>query len=143
MDRRTFLLFVSPSIVVMLLLMVAPLVAAVILGFHSITLRNVTSPQWIGLDNYIYMLTDAGFWNAFQFTLLYSAVTVPIQILLGLVVALLLDQVRTFRGIYMAATLLPFIVTPIVGTLVFRQAFDRYGILNYFLNDVVGLRSRS
>lgn len=139
MDKRTFFIFVTPSIIVMAVLMVAPLIAAVILGFHSITLRNVTSPQWIGLENYIYMLSDQGFWNALWFTLLYIAVTVPIQIVLGMLVALLLDQVRSFRGIYVAATLLPFIVTPIVGTLVFRQAFDRYGIFNYILNTGLGL----
>lgn len=123
----------------MVLLMVAPLVAAVILGFHSITLRNVTAPEWVGLENYIYMLTDEGFWNALGFTLLYIAVTVPLEIVLGLLVALLLDQIRSFRGFYMAAILLPFIVTPIVGTLVFRQSFDRYGILNYLMNTVLGL----
>lgn len=123
----------------MILLMVVPLVAAVFLGFHFITLRNVTQPEWIGLENYIFMLSDDGFWNALQFTLLYILITVPIQILLGLLVALLLDQVRTFRGVYMAATLLPFIVTPIVGTLVFRQTFDRYGIFTYILDTVLGV----
>lgn len=139
MDRKTFFLFVSPSVVIMLLLMVVPLATAVILGFHFISFRNVTSPEWVGLDNYIFMLSDPGFWNSLQFTLFYIVVTVPIQIILGLGVALLLDQVRTFRGIYIAATLLPFIVTPIVGTLVFRQTFDRYGLYPYLLNTVFGL----
>lgn len=139
MDRKTFFLFVSPSVVIMLLLMVLPLAAAVVLGFHFISFRNVTSPEWVGLDNYIFMLSDPGFWNSLKFTLFYIVVTVPIQILLGLGVALLLDQVRTFRGIYIAATLLPFIVTPIVGTLVFRQTFDRYGLYPYLLNTVFGL----
>ena len=66
-------------------------------------------------------------------------VTVPLQILIGLGVALLLDQVRAFRGIYIAATLLPFVVTPVVGTLVFRQTFDRYGIYPYILEQLFGL----
>ena len=123
----------------MLLLMVVPLVAAVWLGFHFITYRNVTSPEWVGLDNYIYMLTDQRFWNSMRFTLIYIGVTVPIQIALGLCVALMLDQVRNFRGFYIAATLLPFIVTPIVGTLVYRQIFDRYGVYPYILDNTFGL----
>ena len=53
--------------------------------------------------------------------------------------ALLLDQVRAFRGIYIADTLLPFVVTPVVGTLVFRQTFDRYGIYPYILEQLFGL----
>ena len=124
---------------VMLLLMIVPLLAAIWLGLHFITFRNVTSPEWVGLENYLFMLGDEGFWSALRFTILYIVVTVPLQILIGLGVALLLDQVRAFRGIYIAATLLPFVVTPVVGTLVFRQTFDRYGIYPYILEQLFGL----
>jgi len=140
MTRRQFYFFVGPSAMMMLLLMVVPLLGAVWLGFHFISFRNVTSPEWVGLDNYLYMLTDRGFWNALGFTLQYIAFTVPLQILLGLAIALLLDQVRHFRALYIAATLLPFIVTPIVGTLIYRQAFDRYGIYPYLLDRLLGIK---
>lgn len=123
----------------MLLLMIVPLLAAIWLGLHFITFRNVTSPEWVGLENYLFMLGDEGFWSALRFTIVYIVVTVPLQILIGLGVALLLDQVRAFRGIYIAATLLPFVVTPVVGTLVFRQTFDRYGIYPYILEQLFGL----
>jgi ABC-type sugar transport system permease subunit len=123
----------------MVLLMVVPLLAAVWLGFHFITFRNVTTPEWIGFENYNYMLNDARFWSSLQFTLLYIVIVVPAQILLGLIIAILLDQVKSFRGFYLAATLLPFIVTPIVGTLVYRQVFDRYGIYPYILEEWFGL----
>jgi ABC-type sugar transport system permease subunit len=139
MTRKQFAFFVGPSAVMMIALMVVPLLAAVWLGFHSMTLRSVTSPVWVGLENYQYMLGDARFWSALQFTLLYIAVVVPTQIFLGLVVALLLDQVRAFRGFYIAATLLPFIVTPVVGTLVYRQIFDRYGLYPYILDTVFNI----
>ena len=139
MSRRHFTFFVGPSVIVMLLLMIVPLLAAIWLGFHFITFRNVTSPEWVGLENYLFMLGDEGFWSALRFTILYIVVTVPLQILIGLGVALLLDQVRAFRGIYIAATLLPFVVTPVVGTLVFRQTFDRYGIYPYILEQLFGL----
>jgi ABC-type sugar transport system permease subunit len=139
MNRKQFAFFVGPSAVMMVVLMVVPLLAAVWLGFHFITFRNVTSPQWVGFENYAYMLSDPGFWNSLRFTLFYIVVTVPIQILLGLGVALLLDQIRSFRGVYVAATLLPFIVTPIVGTLVYRQIFDRYGIYPHILDQLFGL----
>ena len=139
MSRRHFTFFVGPSVIVMLLLMIVPLLAAIWLGLHFITFRNVTSPEWVGLENYLFMLGDAGFWSALRFTILYIVVTVPLQILIGLGVALLLDQVRAFRGIYIAATLLPFVVTPVVGTLVFRQTFDRYGIYPYILEQLFGL----
>lgn len=139
MERKHFYFFVGPSLVIMLALMVAPLLAAIWLGFHRMTFSNVTEPVWVGLENYLFMLSDPGFWNSFAFTILYIVVTVPIQIVLGMFVALMLDQVRAFRGIYMAAILLPFIVTPIVGTLIYRQTFDRYGIYPYILDQVFGI----
>jgi len=133
MKRRTFLAFVSPSVAIMLFLMVLPLVTAIWLGFNFITFKNLATPQWVGLENYTEVLSDPAFWASLRFTLLYIVITVPCQILIGFCIALLLDQVTRFRGIYIAASLLPFIVTPIVGTLMFRNVFDRSGLYTYLL----------
>jgi len=133
MKRRTFLAFVSPSVAIMLLLMVLPLVTAIWLGFNFITFKNLAMPQWVGLENYTEVLSDPAFWASLRFTLLYIVITVPCQILIGFCIALLLDQVTRFRGVYIAASLLPFIVTPIVGTLMFRNVFDRSGLYTYLL----------
>lgn len=140
MNTKQFTIFVAPSVIVMITLMIVPLIAAIWLGFHFITFRNVTTPQWVGWENYIYMLGDVRFWNSLRFTLFYIVVTVPLHIVLGLVIALLLDQIKgLLRGVYMSATLLPFIITPIVGTLVYRQTFDRYGIYPYLLDQWFGI----
>lgn len=140
MKRNTFFAFVSPSLTMMLLLMVLPLVTAIWLGFNFITFRNLNTPQWVGLQNYIEVLTDPEFWASLRFTLLYIVLTVPAQIVIGFLVASLLDQVHRFRGLYIAASLLPFIVTPIVGTLMFRNMFDRSGLYTYLLREVFEYR---
>lgn len=134
MKRKTFLTFVSPSLTMMLLLMVLPLATAIWLGFNFITFRNLETPQWVGLENYVEVLSDPEFWASLRFTLLYIVITVPAQILIGFLVASLLDQVTRFRGIYIAASLLPFVVTPVVGTLMFRNMFDRSGLYTYLIN---------
>ena len=133
MSRRTFFAFVSPSVIIMLLLMVLPLVTAVWLGFNFITFKNLATPQWVGLENYTEVLSDPEFWASLRFTVLYIVITVPLQILIGFFIALLLDQVTKFRGVFIAASLLPFIVTPVVGTLMFRNVFDRTGLYTYLL----------
>jgi len=133
MSRRTFFAFVSPSVIIMLLLMVLPLVTAVWLGFNFITFKNLATPQWVGLDNYSEVLSDPEFWASLRFTVLYIVITVPLEILIGFFIALLLDQVTKFRGVFIAASLLPFIVTPVVGTLMFRNVFDRTGLYTYLL----------
>ncbi len=132
MKRSTFLGFATPSILIMTLLMVIPLGMAIWLGLHFMTYDNVLSPQWVGLRNYTDVLGDSRFWQSFQFTALYIAIVVPAWIVIGFIVALLLDQVRGFaRGFYLSVFLLPFIIVPIVGTIMFRQLFEPSGILRW------------
>ena len=137
MDNKTFVSFVSPSVIIMLVLMVFPLVTAIVLGFNYITFQNFADPVFVGLQNYKELLADSAFWGSLKFTLIYIVFTVPVQITIGFLVALLLDQVERFRGVYIAASLLPFVVTPVVGTLMFRSLFDRGGGLFYYLLDVL------
>jgi len=108
---------------------VFPLVTTIYLSFNRILLRDVGVAEWIGIGNYTEVLSDPDFWAAFRLTILYVAVVVPVQIIVGFAVANLLDRVVRGRGVYMAALLLPFIVTPVVGTLLVRDLFDRGGLL--------------
>ena len=103
------------------------------MSFELITYRNLTNPEWIGLENYHRVLTDPAFWSSVKFTLGYVIITVPTCILLGYVLALMLDQVTRFRGVLIAAMLLPMIITPVVSTMMFRDMFDKTGLYYYLL----------
>lgn len=138
MQRRAFWLFTGPSVVLMLALMVFPVVFAVQLSLHRVLLRDLRTWTFIGLDNYREVLADPAFWSALRFTIQYVATTVPIQMLLGLSIALLLDRIRRGRSIYLAALLMPFIVTPVVGTLLYRDLFTRGGLLAFLFELVTG-----
>ena len=112
MKRATFTFFVAPSVFIMLALMTLPLLASILLGMHFITFRNLDEPIWVGLRNYEEVLGDAEFWDSLEFTLLFILAVVPARIVLGLIFALLLDQIRRFRGVFIAAALVPFVMTP-------------------------------
>jgi multiple sugar transport system permease protein len=118
----------------MVLLMIIPLLTAIWLGFNYITFRNITEPEFVGLRNYTDILHDSEFWSATWFTMLYIGVTVPTRIVLGFSVALVLDQLVRFRGVLIAGMLMPYIVTPVVGTLIFRQAFDKAGLYTFLID---------
>jgi multiple sugar transport system permease protein len=133
MKRKTFLIFVGPSVIIMLLLMVFPLVSSIYMSFELITYRNLMNPEWIGLENYHRVLADQAFWSSVKFTLGYVIITVPTCILLGFILALMLDQVTRFRGVLIAAMLLPMIITPVVSTMMFRDMFDKTGLYYYLL----------
>ncbi len=128
MKRSTFFAFIGPSVLVMTALMIVPLISSLFLSFHYITFRSLDEPVWVGFRNYVEVMQDAEFWDSLIFTLIFIAVTVPARIFLGLVLALLLDQIVRFRGVFIAGALLPFVLTPVVGTLIFRDMFDRGGL---------------
>jgi ABC-type sugar transport system permease subunit len=143
MNRSTFLRFSAPSIIVMTLLMVVPFVMAIWLGMNLVTFNNITSPQFIGLRNYADVLQDPRFWQSFGFTALYVVVVVPSTIVVGFVVALLLDQVSGLaRGIYLSIFLLPFIIVPVVGTLMFKQLFEPSGLFTWVYQTILDTRFR-
>jgi ABC-type sugar transport system permease subunit len=143
MKQSTFFRFSAPSIIMMTLLMVIPLLMAIWLGMQFMTFNNINDPQFVGLRNYIDVLQDPRFWQSFGFTALYMVVVVPAQLILGFTVALLLDQVSGFtRGIYMAIFLLPFIIVPIVGTLMFKQLFEPSGLITYLYQTIFDTKFR-
>lgn len=140
MKRPTFALFVGPSVFVMTALMTLPLLASIVLGLHYITFRNLDAPVWFGLKNYADVLSDREFWDSLEFTLIFIAATVPARMLLGLIFALLLDQIVRLRGLFIAAALVPFVLTPVVGTLIFRDMFDRGGPYWYWMQQIFDYR---
>jgi ABC-type sugar transport system permease subunit len=143
MKQSTFFRFSAPSIMMMVLLMVIPLLMAIWLGMNFMTFNNINNPQFIGLQNYIEVLQDPRFWRSFGFTALYAVVVVPAQLLIGFTIALLLDQVsRVTRGIYLAIFLLPFIIVPIVGTLMFKQLFEPSGLITYLYQTILATKFR-
>ena len=143
MTRNTFFRFAGPSVIVMTLLMVIPLIMAIWLGMNFITYANINDPQFIGLRNYIEVLQDSRFWQSFGFTAIYTIVVVPATIVVGFTIALLLDQVSGLaRGIYLSIFLLPFIIVPIVGTLMFKQLFEPSGLFTWVIRTVFDTKFR-
>jgi ABC-type sugar transport system permease subunit len=143
MKRSTFFRFAAPSIIIMTLLMVIPLIMAIFLGMNYVTYNTINDPQWIGLRNYIEVLQDLRFWESFRFTAIYLALVVPATLVVGFSVALVLDQVSTLtRGIYLSIFLLPFIIVPIVGTLMFKQLFEPSGLFTYLYQTILNTKFR-
>ncbi len=135
MKRSTFFAFAAPSIILMVLLMVVPLLISGWLSTQFLTFQTMKDgPQFVGTEHYVTILSDPRFWQSFRFTAAYTFITVPVRFFIGFVIALMLDQLtKTTRGVYLSIFLLPFIVVPVVGTLMFKQLFEPQGPIYYML----------
>jgi multiple sugar transport system permease protein len=115
-----------------------------------------TRTEWVGLANYaavvqpgavaaalggsgLAALGNIDFFRALRFTLTFTLITLPLVIVLGLCLALALNATgRLIRGPVIFASLLPFIVTPVIGALSIRWLFDGDGILTAALERILG-----
>jgi len=126
---RTGHIFVFPYVVFFLLFAAYPLVFSLILVFHR---WNIVTPmEWVGFKNFVRLLNDPLFAKAIGNTLLFLAVHIPLQIVVALLFALLLNTRIAARGAFRAIFFLPVVVSGVVVTILWQQvyAYDN-GILN-------------
>ena len=118
---------------------IIPLVVAFSLSFESYDYWTLDARVFVGLRNYVDILTDSRFWDAFRFTLLIMAVVTPTEMVLGSVVALLLDQIsKRVRGIFVALALTTYVSVPVVASYMFRGLFYTGGLGNWLFGLLTG-----
>lgn len=136
MRRSEFLAFAAPCIFVMLVLLLVPLLMTLALSLGQLDVAG--DVHLVGLSNYKAVLGDPRYIDALGFTLLYLLISIPIHTLLGFVLALSLDQLpRWSHNILISLLAMPFVMTPIVGTLIFSWLFkDYFGLFPWLLGQV-------
>lgn len=125
--------FVLPFVAVFLAFSVYPLVFTARLSFTD--WRGTGAAEWVGWDNYTYLLTNPGFWGSLGNSAVLWLLIVPVQIAIGVLVAVLLNSAKLkLRGLYRVAFIVPF-VTPLVAVAqIWVVLFDQhYGAVNAFL----------
>lgn len=135
-EPQPFLAFVlnSPAILILLAMLAYPVMYSAYLSLHEYNLRRPRSFEFIGLGNYTEILSDSQFWNAAWVTLLFSVGSIALTIMLGTMLALLLNEKWPGRGILRAVTLIPWAIPPVVNGLVWQWLLEgQYGLLNAIL----------
>ena len=125
----------------MLAFWIFPFLYSLVLSFERWDLASFDiKRKFIGFDNYIGVLRDPEFWNSIWRTLIYVFSVVGIEVLLGLVIALLLAYRESFlMRVFRRLILLPFMVAPVVVGLMWLWIFNpELGILNHFVR-VLGI----
>jgi multiple sugar transport system permease protein len=132
------LLFVGPAVFVMLLVGLFPFLWSIAVSFQDIT-GSHPDGDWVGLANYQKLLTDVRVWAALGRTLLLLAVALPIELVLGMLLAIHFQAERPFKRLFVALLVLPAVVSPMVAGSMWRLMFDhKFGPFNQIIGWIAG-----
>jgi multiple sugar transport system permease protein len=101
----------------------------------------LATQRFVGLEHYRYFLTDAQFWSAVRYGLVYSGATLVLQLALGVLAALLLNETFRGRGLLRGVVLFPYLIPTIVAVILWKWLLnDSYGLVNSLLLGVGAIR---
>ena len=131
-NLRVGLLFVSPWIIGFLVFTLYPVCASLFFSFCDYDV--LSEPVWVGGMNYRDMLADRVFWTSLYNTLFFTAMALPLGMILALLLAILLNQPVRCRGAFRAIFFLPSLVPMVAGAMVWLWILNgKLGLLNQFL----------
>ena len=130
MDRKSkYLLFALPSFILIFTVMLFPVGYAIIYSFTDFRLGK--SAKFIGLENYISIFQDSEFLSALGFTLILTLVAVLSQFVIGMILALLLDNIHHFKKPISIMIYIPYFITAAAMGVIFRWMFmSNWGIID-------------
>lgn len=125
--------FVLPALAVIGLVAIFPVFYVFYLSLHKKFLAfNIST--FTGLNNYLFLFQDSRFWNALENTAYFTVVSVTLELLFGLSIAILLNRAFKGKGFMRAVVLVPWAIPTVVSAKMWEWMYNTdFGILNYIL----------
>lgn len=134
-------LLIAPTVLLVIGLMVVPIIIVIAYSLFDNVVTD-QNPQFVGIANYITVLSDPDFWNAVSNTLVFTVISVVIHMIIGIGFALMLNSKLVHalpRAIFRAIYILPWIFTASVVAVLWRLLLDPSGVINYVLTTIGAL----
>jgi multiple sugar transport system permease protein len=133
-ERRLAAVMVSPSLIVILIVAAFPIAYAIWLSLHQYSVIHPGLSRWVGLDNYRDALSSSDFWSAVKTTFIFTAISVTLELVLGMGMALLMHAAFRGRSVLRAVVLVPWAILTVGTALTWRYIVaPDSGFLNQIL----------
>ncbi|NEO15769.1 MULTISPECIES: sugar ABC transporter permease [unclassified Moorena] len=133
-EQRTGWLLVTPALLLLLLVYGYPILRSFWLSLFTKNLGTQLQPVFSGLNNYGRMMGDGRFWHSLWNTVIFTSVSVALELVLGIAIALILNQTFKGRGIVRTIAILPWALPTALIGLVWAWMFnDQFGVWNDIL----------
>jgi len=128
-------LLLAPALIIMVLIVFIPVIRALISSLYNYDLRYPNRTAFIGLQNYVKVLTkDKQFWPSLKRTVIWIVFGVGFQFLFGFLLALLLNQKFRGRGLARSFLMIPWVTSGVLIGLIWRWLYDgSFGVINDLL----------
>jgi multiple sugar transport system permease protein len=123
-ERKLGLMLCAPAAIVMIAVTGYPILYAIWLSLHRSDLRFPDNTAWIGLDNYITVLSSHLWWTDLLHTVILTALSVAIELTLGMLLALAMHRAIFGRGLIRTSALVPYGIVTVVAAFAWRLAFS-------------------
>ena len=138
-DRPFLIAAIAPATAFLMLFAFYATAYLIYSSLHNWNISN-PSPVFAGLRNFAFLLSDANFWESLWRTFVYLVFALVLQMILGLIIAVLMDSIVVGTNVMRAIIILPMAITPVVSGLIWRILYDpTLGLLNYLLS-LVGIK---
>ncbi|HOD37214.1 MAG: sugar ABC transporter permease [Candidatus Marinimicrobia bacterium] len=136
----TALGFLSPTLVIFCAFVLFPVFFSFYLSFHKWNMFS-SGREFLGLENYRRLFSDPEFWMVLKNTFIYTLGTVPLNMVIALLTAIILNRRIAGKRFLRTAIFTPVVISPVAAALIWRWIYDpNFGLLNYLM-DLVGLPS--
>jgi multiple sugar transport system permease protein len=124
-ERRLGLMLVAPAAILMVAVTAYPIGYAIYLSFFRADLRTPDDNEFVGLQNYVTVLSSEIWWSAFGFTLLLTVVSVIFELALGMALAIVMHRTIVGRGLVRTSALVPYAIVTVVAAFSWRFAWSQ------------------
>ncbi len=141
-ERHLGLWLILPSLILIFSIVIYPLFYSLWISLHQMDLTRPMQMPFVGLENYLRWFTSEGFWRSVDVTVYFTALSVVITVVLGLLVALVLHQRFVGRRVVRALLLIPWALPSVVTGVIWLWIYNgNYGALNGLLYQLGFIRS--
>ena len=135
-ERRLGLRLSSPAFFVMILVTAYPLAYALVLSLYRYRLTDPDGREFVGVQNYVTVLTDPVWWSAVSTTAIITVISVAVELVLGFAFAWVMFRILRGRSLIRTAILVPYGIVTVVSAFVWRYGFQ---LDSGFVNQWFGL----
>ncbi len=133
--RKNIAIFLLPSLVMLIVTVVVPLLYSFATSFFSLDLKYKGWGEFVGLGNYFSALKDQYFMGSIKTTVIFSVIVVAIEFIVGFAIALLFNTNVKGKNFFFSIVIIPMMITPVAVGLTWRLLLhSTLGVVNWFLS---------